>query len=157
MILDRKIRTYDDYLKLSDDKRFEVIRGRFVEMVGASFGHQNVLTILLMKLRKFCDKNNLGKVIPYIVFISNEKLHLIKHSLFGVPDLVVEVVSDSSEKKDKIIKKRLYEKFGVKEYWIVEPNKKKISVYVMENNRYALYCKSKVLEGFEIDLKEVFE
>jgi len=79
--------------------------------------------------------------------------------------LVVEVVSDSSEKKDKIIKKKLYEKFRVKEYWIVEPNKKKIRVYVIENNRYSLYCssrikekiRSKVLEGFEIDLKEVFE
>ena len=179
-VLDKRTWTYDDYLKLNDDKRYEIIKGRLVEMAGASFEHQDVLTIILMKMREFCDRNNLGKVIPSpfdvvlndenvvqpdIVFISNEKLHLIKNSLFGVPDLVVEVVSDSSEKKDKIIKKKLYEKFRVKEYWIVEPNKKKIRVYVIKNNRYSLYCssrikekiRSKVLEGFEIDLKEVFK
>lgn len=132
-VLDKRTWTYDDYLKLDDDKRYEIIKGRLVETAGASFEHQDVLTIILMKMREFCDRNNLGKVIPSpfdvvlndenVVFISNEKLHLIKNSLFGVPD------------------------------------------YVIENNRYSLYCssrikekiRSKVLEGFEIDLKEVFE
>jgi len=69
-----------------------------------------------------------------------------------IPDLVVEVVSDSSERRDKIIKKRLYDK-------------KKISVYVMDKNKYINYSaakvkggvKSKVLECFKIDLKEVFK
>jgi Uma2 family endonuclease len=179
-ILDKRIWTYRDYIKLNDDKRYEVIEGRLVEMAGASFEHQDILSEIFIRMREFVKRNNLGKVIPSpfdvilsdenvvqpdIVFISKNKLHLIKQSLFGIPDLVVEIVSESSKKKDKIIKKKLYEKFGINEYWVVEPNDKKIIVHVINNNRYVVYSsakeegiiKSKVLEGFELNLKEVFE
>ncbi|MEO0186691.1 MAG: Uma2 family endonuclease, partial [candidate division WOR-3 bacterium] len=86
-------------------------------------------------------------------------------AIMGVPDLIVEIVSPSTTRRDTVVKKEIYENFGVKEYWIVYPDEKAIEVWVLgDKGKYELYSfaekegkvKSKVLEGLEIDLKEVF-
>ncbi len=176
-----KVWTYEDYLKLEDDKRYEVIKGRLMEMPAPNFEHQRILNFINLKMYNFVLEKDLGEIVPSpfdiilsdnivvqpdIVFISNENLKNIREGrLFGAPDLVVEIVSPGSFKRDRYEKFEIYEEFGIKEYWIVYPGEKVIEVWVLgENGEYELYSfaekegkiKSKVLEGLEIDLKEVF-
>ncbi|MDQ3683898.1 MAG: Uma2 family endonuclease [Bacteroidota bacterium] len=80
------------------------------------------------------DKNVLQ---PDIVFISKEKMYIIKDNrIKGCPDLIVEILSPGNEHHDKEIKKEVYEKFGVKEYFIVNPKTKETIAYFLENNKY---------------------
>jgi len=182
MEVKEKVWTYKDYLELNDDKRYEVINGRLYEMPAPTPWHQDVLMELAMTMRKFAKKENLGKVIPSpidvvlsedvvlqpdIVFISKERMEIIgEKAIIGSPDLVIEIVSPNTIRRDTVVKKGIYESFGVKEYWIVYPDERVIEVWVLsESGRYELYSfaekegkvKSKVLEGFEVDLKELFD
>ena len=83
----------------------------------------------------------------------------------GSPDLLIEVVSPFSASYDTIEKRGVYEKYGVKEYWLVFPQEKVIEVLTLENSIYKEYCKarktgvirSKILNGFLIDLTDIFE
>ncbi len=164
-----KIWTYKDYLELEDDKRYEIINGRLIEMPSPNFEHQRISRNLEFKLWEFVKEKGLGEVLdapfdvilsetvvvqPDMVFVStnNLKESLKEGRLFGPPDLVVEIVSPGSFKRDR------YEK-------IVYPGEKVMEVWVLgESGKYELYSfaekegkiKSKVLEGLEIDLKEVF-
>jgi len=181
MKVEEKFWTYEDYLKLNDDKRYEVINGRLDEMPAPSFEHQERLNALNVKLYLFVKSKNLGRIIPSpfdvilredivvqpdIVFISKENLKNIKEGrLFGPPDLVVEIVSPTSYYRDRYEKFKIYEEAGIKEYWIVYPGEKAIEVWALKEGKYELYSiasgegkvKSKVLESFEVDLKEVFD
>jgi len=141
------------------------------------FEHQDILKRLLNILFEFAEKRyKKGKVIPSpfdvilsedivvqpdIVFISTENLKNIREGrLFGSPDLVVEIVSSTSYYRDRYEKFRIYEEAGIKEYWLVYPGEKAIEVWVLKEGKYELYniaSNSKVLEGFEVDLKEVFD
>ncbi|MEO0139238.1 MAG: Uma2 family endonuclease [candidate division WOR-3 bacterium] len=174
-----KVWTYEDYLKLEDDKRYEVINGRLIEMPAPNPWHQDVSGNLEFIMRKFVIEKGFGKIYdapidvlfredvvlqPDIVYISKERLGIIgDKAIMGAPDLVVEIVSPSTTRRDTVVKKGIYEEFGVKEYWIVYPEEKAIEVWVLgEKGKYELYSfaekegkvKSKVLEGFELDLKE---
>ncbi len=175
-----KIWTYEDYLKLDDDKRYEVIKGRLEEMPSPTPWHQRILKTMLLIFENWVKgKGEIfpspidivlsGDVVlqPDIVYISKERLGIIgDKAIMGAPDLVVEIVSPSTTRRDTVVKKRIYEEFGVKEYWVVYPDEKAIEVWVLgEGGKYELYSfaekegkvKSKVLEGLEVDLKEVFE
>ena len=180
MKVKEKVWTYEDYLKLNDDKRYEVINGRLYEMPAPHFEHQGILGGLYVKIWGFIKSKGLGEVLPSpfdvilsedivvqpdIVFIYKDNLKNIKGGrLFGPPDLVVEVVSPTSYYRDRYEKFRIYEEAGIKEYWIVYPGEKAIEVWVLKGGKYELYSiaggegkvKSKVLKGFEVDLKEVF-
>ena len=178
----RKVWTYEDYLRLEDDKRYEVINGRLYEMPAPGFEHQSILAYLHYKFYGFVRSQSVGEVLPApfdvilsetvvvqpdIVFISKDNLKNIKKGrLFGPPDLVVEIISPATVRRDTIVKKGIYERFGVKEYWIVYPDERAVEVWVLnDEGKYELFSvaegegkvKSKVLEGLEIDLKEVFK
>ena len=122
--------------------------------------------------------NNLGEVVtspvdvrlwkgnirqPDIVFMSNIHRKRITRRYFGVPDLVMEILSKGTAKVDKEEKFQEYEKAGILEYWIVDPFKKGITVYTLENGIYELFgkqgigeiAKSKLLDGFEVSIDEV--
>ncbi|MEO0176354.1 MAG: Uma2 family endonuclease, partial [candidate division WOR-3 bacterium] len=96
-----------------------------------------------------------------------ERLGVIgEKAIMGSPDLVVEIVSPSTIRRDTVVKKGIYQEFGVKECWIVYPYEKAIEVWVLDDKgNYEIYSfaegkgkvKSKVLEGLEIDLEEVFK
>ncbi len=179
----RKIWTYEDYLRLEDDNRYEVINGRLIEMPAPTPLHQRILKRLLNILARFAElKENRGEVLPSpidvvlgdryvlqpdIVFISKDRLGIIgEKAIMGPPDLVVEIISPATVRRDTVVKKEIYEKFGVKEYWIVYPEERAVEVWVLnDEGKYKLFSvaeeegkvKSKVLEGLEIDLKEVFK
>lgn len=104
-------------------------------------------------------------VQPDILFISNERLNIIgEKNARGAPDLIIEIISEKSAYKDTVKKKHLYERFGVKEYWIVFPNEEIIEIYTLKNNTYQPYktffkennLTSQVLKGLKMDLKKIF-
>mgnify|MGYP001773072605 CR=1 FL=1 len=177
-----KVWTYEDYLKLDDDRRYEVIKGRLMEMPAPTPWHQDLVGKIFIILVNFVSRKNLGKAFvspidvvlsedmvlqPDIVYISKENLGIIgEKAIMGAPDLVVEIVSPSTTRRDTVVKKGIYEDFSVKEYWIVYPDEKAIEVWVLgENGKYELYSfaekedkvNSKILKGLKVDLKEVFK
>lgn len=77
------------------------------------------------------------RVVPDTMVVCN-KNYLKRDGIHGAPDLIVEVLSQSTFKNDKGYKKDLYEHCGVKEYWIVDPRLKTIEVYLLVNGRYAI-------------------
>ncbi len=176
----KKVWTYEDYLKITDDKRYEVINGRLYEMPAPTPWHQDISGNLYVLLRKFLERK--GKVFyapidvvlgdryvlqPDIVFISKERLGIIgEKAITGPPDLVVEIISPATVRRDTVVKKSIYERFEVREYWIIYPDERAIEVWVLnDKGKYELFSvaegegkvKSKVLKGLEIDLKEVFK
>ncbi len=178
----KEVWTYEDYLRLADDRRYELINGRLYEMPAPTPWHQDISRNLEFLMWNFVRDKKLGKVYdapidvvlgdryvlqPDIIFISKERLGIIgEKAIMGPPDLVVEIISPATVRRDTVVKKEIYEKFGVREYWIVYPEEKAIEVWVLnDKGKYDLFSvtegegkvKSKVLEGFEVDLKEVFK
>ena len=78
------------------------------------------------------------RVIPDVMIICNKDI-IEKDGIHGAPDLVVEVLSPSSAKNDRGYKKDLYERSGVKEYWIVDPNTHSIESYLINDGKYRLF------------------
>ncbi|MDI3312340.1 MAG: Uma2 family endonuclease, partial [Thermoanaerobacterium sp.] len=102
---------------------------------------------------------------PDIVVVC-DRSGLRKTGYYGVPELIVEIVSSSSMRRDRLEKFNIYEKAGVKEYWIVEPEGKIVSVFVLQDSKrygrpeiYADEDKVKVtiFDDLIIDLKPVFD
>jgi len=177
--------TYEEYLKLSDDKRYEIIEGRLTVAPAPRPKHQRVSRNLEFALWNYVRSKDLGEVFyapidvvlgekfvlqPDIVFVSKEREEIIdeERAIFGSPDLVVEVVSPSTLGRDTLEKKEVYEKFGVREFWLVYPEMKCTEVLVLnEEGKYEIYdegclgeekgeVRSKVVEGFSVKLKDIF-
>ncbi len=173
--------TYEDYLKLDDDKRYEVLEGELLEMPAPSTTHQRLVKRIVMLLDSFVEKKNLGEVFvspvdvilsdtnvvqPDVVFVSKENSEIVKErGIFGSPDLVVEVISPSTLKRDTEDKKRIYAKHGVKELWLVFPGERAVEVFTLKNNFYEVCSfgyeegkvKSCTLKDFELNLGELFK
>ena len=103
-------------------------------------------------------------VQPDIVFIATANAGIIqRRAIFGTPDLLVELVSPSSVRRDRYEKKDLYARFGAKEYWIGDPANKALEILTLKEGRYELhYCAeekgklaSLVLAGLEFDLSDI--
>lgn len=180
-ITDRKKITYADYLKIDDNNRYEIFHGELRMVPAPSTDHQGISINLGSLIWKFVKEKKLGKVFeaptdvvfdddevfqPDIVFIKSERQDIIReNAIHGIPDLIVEIVSPSSTFSDMVEKKEIYRKYGVKEYWLVFPKEKGIEVLTLENGEYLEFCKSKktgivkskLLEGLEINSKDVFE
>jgi len=83
----------------------------------------------------FLDKNN--NVVPDVMIVCNPEI-IKKQGIYGTPDLMVEILSPSTARKDKMEKFKLYEKYGVKEYWIVSPEMKSVEVYLLNDGKFEL-------------------
>ena len=103
---------------------------------------------------------------PDVIYISEERLNIIKEkNIQGAPDIVIEVLSPSTAYYDLRHKKNIYAKYGVKEYWIIDPMEKSIEVYELKNGEFELRTKladagkvnSQVLKGFTVDHEEIFQ
>lgn len=172
--------TYEDYCKISDDKRYELIEGELLMTPSPITRHQRISRRLEFILEKFITENKLGELFyapydvhfdnenvvqPDILFISKDKLGIIgEENVQGAPDLVIEIISESSAYRDMVQKKKLYAKFGVKEYWIVIPEGEEIEIHTLHNNTYQLYkaygkgstLESPLLKGLKIGLMDIF-
>ena len=102
---------------------------------------------------------------PDLIFVSSERADIITHAnIQGAPDLVVEIRSPSTARLDETTKRELYEKCGVPEYWLADPEAQTVTILLLGENGYGvvgIYAKgdtltSPTLEGFSIDLNEIF-
>src|SRR5699024_2227916 len=125
------------FRSLPEGKLVQLIENNIVMSPAPKFQHQKILGDIYFQLQKFIKDKELGQVVmapvdvylgdknafqPDILFISNERKSRIEEDgLHGAPDLVIEILSPSTAKYDLEEKKDIYERFGVKEYWIVEP------------------------------------
>ena len=180
--------TYADYLKFPNDERWEIIDGIPYMQSASTWQHQAVSIQLASQLNDYftgrpcrvfaapfdlcipeldeCDEE-ISNIIsqPDIVVVCDES-KLRKTGYFGVPSLIIEITSPSSARNDKLFKFNKFEKAGVKEYWIVEPDAKLVSVFTLQdNNRYGrpeLYTEADDVEvsiftGLVIKLITVFD
>lgn len=178
--VEKKKFTYEDYLKTPDDVRYELIEGELNMTPAPTPNHQRISRKLEFILDKFVTENDFGEVFdapcdvhfdnenvlePDILFISKERAHIIgERNIQGAPDLVIEIVSENSAYGDLIQKKKLYARFGVKEYWVVVPAEGYVETYILKDSSLILqktYGKNDVLEavvlaGLKIDLKKIF-
>lgn len=129
----------------------ELLNGKIVMMAGASVNHNraagNIYHIFRNYLKgKTCEAFSDGvdvyltdddRVIPDVMIVCNKNI-IKPDGIHGAPDLVVEVLSQGTAKNDKGYKKDLYEKSGVKEYWIVDPSVHSIEAYILADGKYRL-------------------
>ncbi len=94
---------------------------------------------------------------PDVVFISKERLGIIQQRIMGAADLVAEVISPESRRRDRMDKRDLYEQHGVREYWLIDPEAQTVEVLYLESGEYQLVgrwhpgqrARSRLLKGFE--------
>ena len=138
--------TWRDAQRMPDDgNRYEAIGGILHVSAAPKWRHQVVSKRLLRRLSELLEDPGHGEVAatpgvefpatgegvqPDILFVSNERRHIVEEAgLVGAPDLVVEVLSPSTAERDRGVKRRLYERQGVREYWIVDPSENQVDVY----------------------------
>ncbi|MBQ9360774.1 MAG: Uma2 family endonuclease [Lachnospiraceae bacterium] len=141
--------TIADYLALPDDDRYELIDGYLYYMEAPNYIHQLIANQINIKVANYISSHK-GKCVPVMspadvqldgadddltmvepdFFIISDRNKMNKKRVFGAPDFVLEVLSPSTRKKDINIKTAKYEAAGVKEYWIVDPDKQKVIVHI---------------------------
>jgi Uma2 family endonuclease len=174
--------TYDDLCLLPNDgKRYEIIDGELFVTPAPSFQHQIVVTNLVYFLCAFLRDRPLGRVIvspfdvefsqfdvvePDILYVSNARASVLtEKNAQGSPDLVVEVLSPSTKKIDRTTKLKLYARFSVEEYWIIEPQGISAEIYRRVNGNLELAAKleatdaltSPLFPGFNLPLEKLVE
>ena len=176
--------TYQDYLLFPDDgNRHEIIGGEHYVSPAPSLRHQIVAGNFYRLVSPFVYDKRLGfflfapldvvlsdedVVQPDLLFISNKRSSIAqKRGAFGAPDLVVEILSDSTRERDKTSKLGLYDVMGVLEYWLADPDAETIQVYRSRNGELRLvaelsamagdWLETLLLPGLSIALKQVFE
>jgi Uma2 family endonuclease len=143
--------TYQEFREMNFEEQelsefvFELINGEIVARNYPTASHQQILADLHLIIGSHVKTNQLGRVLfapfgvvlddfddvqPDLIFVSTAKQDIIREDgIFGVPDMLVEIISPSSIKTDRGKKFRLYERMGVAEYWIVDINNRSIEVY----------------------------
>lgn len=151
---DRSVRlTYDDYVLFPEDgRRHEIIDGEHYVTAAPFLRHQALVRRFVVALAPIIEAGRLGELYPApadvlfsrfdvvqpdLVFISAERLHILtEKNVQGAPDLVVEIFSPSTRTRDEGIKLDLYERFGVREYWLVDPAHATVTVHRLEDGRF---------------------
>lgn len=139
--------TYDDLRKIPEDEpyRHELYDGMHVSTPSPMKRHQDIVTELCGQFYVAIHKPGLGRVYsapfdvelsptdvfePDVIVILNRSRHILTEThVVGTPDLIVEVLSPATERRDRGVKRERYERFGVPEYWIVDPGRKRVDVY----------------------------
>ena len=180
----QKIRTkltYRDYAKTPEDERWELIDGDLIMSAAPNTEHQSIELEIAGPVWAFVKAGDLGRVFtspidvvlsdydtvqPDMVFVSKARADIItRANIQGAPDLVVEILSPSTARRDWRDKFDLYERHGVPEYWMADPVARAIWVFVLregafdEAGRYGEgdTLVSPTLSGFALDLSEVFQ
>jgi len=167
---------------------YEIINGKKVEMSSPGMNHFTVSENLGAVLRSYFKNRECMYFKECDVFLGEHTLvpdlgvvcdlsKVKNRGIYGVPDLVVEVLSKSTERYDRGEKKELYEQYGVKEYWLVNMQNKSVTIYVLKEGRFKLeshfvildeedqknyenyttLVRSTIFPEIEIELDEVFD
>lgn len=139
--------TYAEFARLPDDgNRYEVIAGELYVTPSPARIHQKVSGRLMHLFEGFCEEHGAGDVYaapfdvifgkgdyvePDLVFVREGRVDEVirDHGIVGTPDLIIEILSDSTEHRDRGIKRERYAAHGVPEYWIVDTDAKQVEVY----------------------------
>jgi Uma2 family endonuclease len=159
--------TYDDLRRIPEDDpyRHELYDGMHVSSPSPVKRHQDVVMELSVQLYRGIQEAGLGRVYsapfdvelspsdvfePDVIVILNRSRHILTEThVVGTPDLIVEVLSPATERRDRGVKRERYERFGVPEYWIVDPGRRRIEVYRYDRStrRFTQPAASEALES----------
>ena len=172
--------TYEDYRNTPEDKRYELLDGELVMVPSPKEQHQRLSIKLAMRLQQFVEETGMGYVYtapfdvvlsdtdvvqPDLLFVSRERRQIITDdNIQGAPDVVVEILSQSTAERDRTYKRSLYARYGVQEYWIADPETRTVEVLRLgergfeseETYGVGQTLVSPQLEGLNISLDEVF-
>ncbi len=176
--------TYRDYKSIpeTDPRRFELLDGELVMVPAPSIPHQRASRNLTFLLWSYVRQHRLGWVFsapmdvvlgegeeaevvqPDLLFIARDRGHILHHDeIRGAPNLVVEILSPATEARDRGYKRTLYARHGVKEYWLVDPEKQTLEMYTLTPKgleRVASYQRGQTarspLLGLEFPVDQVF-
>lgn len=177
--------TYEDFLQFPDDgKRHELIDGEHYVTPSPNTKHQAVSGNLHFMIRSWLEQHPVGRIFyapfdivftrfdvvePDLLYMSNERAATIlsPQHVTGAPELVIEIGSPATRKRDETIKRRLYERCRVVEYWVVDPDLDVIRVYRSEDGPFGRPLElsaeagdvltTPVLPGLQMALTRVFE
>lgn len=176
--------SYEEYkiLSASSDQRYELIDGELYMSPSPTVRHQIIVTNLVYLLEHYVRSNACGRVLtapldvvlgdgderhvvqPDVIFVPAGHAVAATDEVVGPPGLIVEVLSPGTSGRDRRIKKALYARSGVGEYWIVDPASEWVEVFRLGRTGYAAAgiagpgdrLVSAVIPGFEVDVAEVF-
>lgn len=176
--------TYEDYLLFPDDgKRHEIIEGDHYVTPAPRTKHQRISANLTVALASFVKRRGKGLVLaapsdvilsdenvvqPDLLFVSTARANIVtEDNIRGAPDLVVEIISETTRKKDEVTKRKLYERFGVQEYWVVDPELETVKIFRRTQQGYGRAVElskesndsltTELLAGFDFPLGEIFD
>jgi Uma2 family endonuclease len=171
--------TYEDYLLFPEDgRRHELLDGEHFVTDSPFAPHQDVVLELATHLRVYLWSHPIGRLFsnpmdvilarntvvqPDLLFISQERTGMIQGHVHGVPDLMVEVLSDSTRRIDQGLKREIYERSGVREYWLIDHVERTITIYRLAGSRFRHAANlrgdalaSPLLPGFALPLARLF-
>jgi len=172
--------TFADLAQFDETERYEIDDGKLIPMAPApDIYHQRLSHKLNKLLSDFVESRQLGEVLyapvevvmaednvaqPDVLFIAKENAGIIKARIEGAPDLVVEILSPSSIRRDRYEKREQYARFSVKEYWIVDPASQSVEILTLQDRNLVVHslatgtgnAESKVLSGLSIDVAKLF-
>lgn len=151
--------TYDEMLAELEETNLpvELWDGEITMSPTPTPNHQRIVLRFAKLLEAVIAPTNLGEVFvspldviltqrrvvqPDVFFISKARLHLVTDRVRCAPDLVLEIISQGSWRRDRVDKKDLYEQHGVREYWIIDSETQTIEVFALENNAFKLHSKA---------------
>jgi Uma2 family endonuclease len=180
LAIKEKKQTIKDYKLLPEGAPYQLIEGELIMTPAPNPKHQLISGNLFKSIAMYVDEKRLGVLFyspidiylsednafqPDIVFISSERRHIIKDDgIHEAPELVIEILSPSTAYYDIKKKFMVYEKSGVREYWIVDPEMNTVEIYFNENGHFSLKAKlenkgeieSFILKGLRLTLEEIF-
>lgn len=174
---ERRLQFYND---ISEEEKIEFINGEIIVHSPVTKRHNVASGLLYRLLSIYCGKNNLGfvgieKIMitltrndyePDICFFRKEKSEKFTEAqtLFPAPDLVIEILSESTESRDRGVKFKDYQAHQIEEYWIINPENQTLEQYHLKENKYEAVLnssqgdvKSFVVEGFQIPVTAIFD
>src|SRR6266699_6592005 len=177
----RRRYTYDELVAEmpQTNQPHELWDGELIMAPAPFFFHQKLTLRFYRKLDDWVAARELGEVVaapidmvlsphravqPDVAFIARERLEIIAWAIMGPADLVAEVISLGGRNRDRIEKRDLYEQYGVKEYWLIDPESETVDVLWLVNSRYELAMRcgagqtaaSQLLPGFQVELDWLF-
>ena len=145
--------TIEDYFSLPEEKRAELIDGVFYDMASTSVIHQLIAEQIFVQLNSFLRKKK-ASCVPCIapvdvqldcddrtmvqpdVLVVCDREKIQKSGIFGAPDFVAEILSKATRRKDMVVKLAKYAQAGVREYWLIDPDKQNVLVYDLKNMEF---------------------
>ena len=168
--------TWDDIKDWPEDSasRIELVHGQIVRSPSPNADHAWISSDLFLELGNSVKEHSLGMVfhapvdvilapdvvyVPDICFVRQERLEIVQDRIYGPPDLCIEIISESNRTHDTVVKYSDYAKYGVDEYWLVDPREQEISTWRRADGLFELIDRagrgdrvaSKVLDGFDLD------